>query len=157
MAYNGAAIIAMAGKDCVAIARYDDKHHPRVAILSCMASDTRMGVQGQTISTDFQKVFRLNDKTFLGLSGLATDVQSVSQLLRFKLNMYKMQEEREIKAKTLSAMISNMMYEKRYVHTSVPWQLQRYPQVWPVVCRAHRRRLDGREQAVPVEHGLPGL
>ncbi|OQR96664.1 proteasome subunit beta type-3 [Thraustotheca clavata] len=97
LAYNGAAIIAMAGKDCVAI-----------------ACDTRMGVQGQTISTDFQKVFRLNDKTFLGLAGLATDVQSVSQLLRFKLNMYKMQEEREIKPKTLSAMISNMMYEKRF-------------------------------------------
>ena len=77
-------------------------------------SDTRLGIQGQTIATDFQKVFRLNDKTFVGLSGLATDVQSVSQLLRFKLNMYKMQEEREIKPKTLSAMISNMMFEKRY-------------------------------------------
>ncbi|RHY13350.1 hypothetical protein DYB28_001374, partial [Aphanomyces astaci] len=97
LAYNGAAVIAMAGKNCVAI-----------------ASDTRLGVQGQTIATDFQKVFRLNDKTFLGLAGLATDVQSVSQLLRFKLNMYKMREEREIKAKTLSALISNLMYEKRF-------------------------------------------
>lgn len=29
---------------------------------------------------DFQKVFRVTDKTFLGLAGLATDVQSVSQL-----------------------------------------------------------------------------
>jgi 20S proteasome alpha/beta subunit len=35
--------------------------------------------------------------------------------LKFKVNMYKMNEEREIKPKTLSAMISTMMYEKRYV------------------------------------------
>lgn len=29
---------------------------------------------------DFQKVFRVTDKTFLGLAGLGTDVQTVSQL-----------------------------------------------------------------------------
>lgn len=95
--YNGAAIIAMAGKDCVGI-----------------ACDTRLGMQAQTVAMDFQKVFRVTDKTFLGLAGLATDVQSVSQLLKFKLNMYKMNEERDIKPKTLSALLSNMMYEKRF-------------------------------------------
>lgn len=86
---------------------------------------------------DFQKVFRVTDKTFLGLAGLGTDVQTVSQLyvgsielllafwqlisdlwvtvrrLKFKVNMYKMTEEREIKPKTLSALLSSMMYEKR--------------------------------------------
>lgn len=29
---------------------------------------------------DFQKVFRVNDRIFLGLAGLGTDVQTVSQL-----------------------------------------------------------------------------
>lgn len=33
--------------------------------------------------------------------------------LKFKVNMYKMDEEREIKPKTFSALVSNMMYEKR--------------------------------------------
>ncbi|KAF4319324.1 hypothetical protein BBO99_00006503 [Phytophthora kernoviae] len=97
LSYNGAAIIAMAGKDCVGI-----------------ACDTRLGMQAQTVAMDFQKVFRVTDKTFLGLAGLGTDVQSVSQLLKFKLNMYKMNEEREIKPKTLSALLSSMMYEKRF-------------------------------------------
>ncbi|TMW62228.1 hypothetical protein Poli38472_009721 [Pythium oligandrum] len=97
LSYNGAAIIAMVGKDCIGI-----------------ACDTRIGLQGQTVATDFQKVFRVTDKTFIGLAGLATDVQSVSQLLKFKINMYKMNEEREIKPKTLSAMVSSMMYEKRF-------------------------------------------
>ncbi|DAZ95762.1 TPA: hypothetical protein N0F65_010264 [Lagenidium giganteum] len=97
LSYNGAAIIAMAGKDCIGI-----------------ACDTRLGIQGQTVATDFQKVFRVTDKCFLGLAGLATDVQTVSQLLKFKVNMYKMSEERELKPKTLSALLSSMMYEKRF-------------------------------------------
>lgn len=34
--------------------------------------------------------------------------------LKFKINMYKMTEERDIKPKTLSALVSTMMYEKRF-------------------------------------------
>lgn len=60
MEYNGAAIVAMIGKDCVAI-----------------ASDKRLGVQAQTVSFNFQKIFQMNDKLFVGLPGLATDVQTV--------------------------------------------------------------------------------
>ena len=60
MAYNGAAIIAMVGKDCVAI-----------------AADRRLGVQGQTVACDFQKVFHMSDKLMIGLAGLATDVQTL--------------------------------------------------------------------------------
>ena len=60
MAYNGAAIIAMVGKDCVAI-----------------AADTRMGVQAQTVSTNFQKIYPMGDRLMIGLAGLATDVQTL--------------------------------------------------------------------------------
>ena len=60
MSYNGSALVAMTGKDCVAI-----------------AADRRYGVQFQTISTDFEKTFQIGDKLFLGLSGLATDIQTV--------------------------------------------------------------------------------
>jgi len=58
--YNGGAVVAMVGKDCVAI-----------------ACDKRLGVQALTISTDFQKVFKVNDRTFIGLAGLASDVLTV--------------------------------------------------------------------------------
>lgn len=37
-------------------------------------------MQAQTVAMDFQKVFRVTDKIFLGLAGLGTDVQTVSQL-----------------------------------------------------------------------------
>lgn len=60
MSYNGAAIVAMKGKDCVAI-----------------ASDCRFGIQAQTVATNFQKIFEMGPYLYLGLPGLATDVQTV--------------------------------------------------------------------------------
>ncbi len=58
--YNGGCVVAMVGKNCVAI-----------------ASDKRYGIRQQTVGTNMQKVFQINDKCFLGMSGLATDVQTV--------------------------------------------------------------------------------
>lgn len=40
-------------------------------------SDTRLGIQGQTVSTNFQKVFKMHDRLFIGMSGLASDVQTL--------------------------------------------------------------------------------
>lgn len=45
MDYNGAAILAMTGKDCVGI-----------------CSDSRLGTQAQTVATDFQKIFKMGDQ-----------------------------------------------------------------------------------------------
>ena len=53
-------MVAMAGKNCIAI-----------------ASDTRLGVQLQTIDDNLQRVFKVNDTTLMGLSGLVSDVQTV--------------------------------------------------------------------------------
>jgi len=50
----------MSGKNCVAI-----------------ASDKRFGVKYLTISMEFPKMFQATDKTFIGISGLATDVQTL--------------------------------------------------------------------------------
>ena len=66
MEYNGAAVLAMRGKDCVAI-----------------AADRRLGVQAQTVSTDFQKVFEMGPRLYIGFAGLATDVQTVWVMLYF--------------------------------------------------------------------------
>lgn len=95
--YNGAAIIAMRGKDCVAI-----------------ASDKRLGIQAQTVSCDFQKVFQMGPKLFVGLAGLATDVQTVSNRLKFRLNLYTLRENRDIKPETFMNMVSHLLYEKRF-------------------------------------------
>ncbi|GFS40119.1 proteasome beta subunit C1 [Actinidia rufa] len=47
--YNGSALVAMVGKNCFAI-----------------ASDRRLGVQLQTIATDFQRIYEIHEKLFIG-------------------------------------------------------------------------------------------
>ncbi|KAK9846266.1 hypothetical protein WJX81_000387 [Elliptochloris bilobata] len=95
--YNGAAIIAMAGKECVAI-----------------GSDLRLGVQFQTLATDYKKVYRIHDKLYIGLAGLSTDAQTLFHRFVFKHNMYKLREERDMKPATFSQMVSSTLYEKRF-------------------------------------------
>lgn len=56
---NGSAIVAMLGKNCVSV-----------------ACDRRLGFQMQTLGTNFQKVFQMQDNILLALSGLATDIQT---------------------------------------------------------------------------------
>ena len=87
----------MAGKDCVAI-----------------GSDLRLGVQFQTLATDFPKVFPIHDRLCVGLAGLGTDAQTLSQLLTFRHNMYKLREERNMSPKTFAHMVSNLLYSKRF-------------------------------------------
>jgi 20S proteasome subunit beta 3 len=95
--YNGAAIIAMSGKDCVGI-----------------ASDNRLGISYQTVAMDFKKIFKMNDKLMVGLAGLASDVQTLDQLLRFRMNLYELREDREMTPEVFTNLMSNMLYEKRF-------------------------------------------
>ena len=60
-----------------------------------------------------KQVFKVNDKLYVGLTGLATDVISVDQLLKFRCNLYKLRENREIKPEAFSALLSTLLYEKR--------------------------------------------
>ncbi|KAI9018454.1 nucleophile aminohydrolase [Hyaloraphidium curvatum] len=97
MEYNGSALVAMKGKGCVAI-----------------ASDRRFGIQGQTVSMDFKKVFEVHPRLFYGLSGLATDVQTLSERFQYKVNIYQLKEEREISPKTFAHMVASTLYERRF-------------------------------------------
>lgn len=90
----------MAGKNCVGI-----------------CSDKRLGIQAQTVAMNFEKVFRVTDKVYAGLTGLASDVISIDQLLKFRCNLYKLRENREIKPEAFSALLSSLLYEKRFS----PW------------------------------------
>jgi len=87
----------MAGKNCVGI-----------------ASDNRLGIQAQTVAMDFKKVFKITDRLYVGLAGLATDVQTLEQMLRFRNNLYELREERKMSPKVLSNLLSHLLYEKRF-------------------------------------------
>ncbi|KAL9396115.1 hypothetical protein Peur_010368 [Populus x canadensis] len=95
--YNGSAIVAMVGKNCFAI-----------------ASDRRLGVNLQTVATDFQRIYKIHDKLFVGLSGLGTDAQTLYQRLVFRHKLYQLREERDMKPETFANLVSAVLYEKRF-------------------------------------------
>lgn len=63
---------------------------------------------------EFEKVFKIHDKLFIGLAGLATDVLTFSSTLKFRHSLYKLKEERDMKPKTFGHLVSSMLYEKRF-------------------------------------------
>ena len=89
-------MVAMTGKDCVAI-----------------ACDLRLGSQSLGVSNRFEKIFNFGH-VFLGLTGLATDVTTLYETFRYKTNMYKMQEDRPIEPNTFSQLVSSTLYERRF-------------------------------------------
>lgn len=76
MSYNGGAVMAMRGKNCVAI-----------------AADRRFGIQAQMVTTDFQKIFPMGERLYIGLAGLATDVQTVCVLEPLCLSLCHIDEK----------------------------------------------------------------
>lgn len=95
-------MVAMAGKNCVAI-----------------ASDTRLSTQFMTIDQNFKRIWQVNDRTMLGLGGLGTDVQTFDSLMKFKLNLYNLKEGRDMKASVFSQLVATSLYERRYARNLV--------------------------------------
>ena len=58
-------------------------------------------------------MFEISPTLWVGLPGLATDIQTVREKLRFRTQMYELKEGRKIKPKTFASMLSNMLYERR--------------------------------------------
>ena len=87
----------MTGKNCVAI-----------------ASDLRLGNQACFSPRRFAKVLRRQDRTYVGLPGLATDVLTLHEKFRYRLNMYRMKEDRDIEPETFAKLMSSTLYERRF-------------------------------------------
>jgi len=94
---NGGSIVAMTGKNCVAI-----------------ASDLRLGNNALTVATNFEKTFPVTDRIYAGLAGLATDVITLKERLRYRVNMYTIKEGRDIEPETFAHLVSSTLYERRF-------------------------------------------
>ncbi|KAI0087148.1 nucleophile aminohydrolase [Irpex rosettiformis] len=97
MQHNGGSVIAMVGKDCVAI-----------------ASDLRLGVQSLSISSNFEKIFPVTERLYVGFPGLATDVTTLREVFRYRVNMYTIKEERAIEPTIFTQLVSSTLYERRF-------------------------------------------
>lgn len=93
---NGGLVVAMVGDGCVAI-----------------ACDLRLGSQLLLLANNFDKIFPFGN-TYLGLTGLATDVQTLSETFRLKTNLYKLREERAIEPETFANLVLLTLYEHRF-------------------------------------------
>ncbi|ALC45299.1 Prosbeta3 [Drosophila busckii] len=94
--HNGGCVVAMRGKDCVAI-----------------ATDHRFGVLSQTLSTDFKKVYTVAPRLLLGLVGLQSDILTVLDRITLRKNLYEM-ENHEVSAKSFTSLLSTFLYEHRF-------------------------------------------
>ncbi|KAK0576068.1 hypothetical protein LWI29_011308 [Acer saccharum] len=121
--YNGSALVAMVGKNCFAI-----------------ASDRRLGVQLQTIATDFQRIYQIHDRLFIGISGLATDAQTLYQRLVFRHKLYELREERDMKPETFASLVSALLYEKRFGPYVYPSLFGFLYQRWPHLCNQQKNK-----------------
>lgn len=97
---------------------------------AAIATDLRFGVNLQTISMDFPKVQQLGPRLFVGFPGLVTDNQTVLvcmevfngfrfQRLQFRKNIYELRENKSVKPQTITTMLSNLLYERRYEITKI--------------------------------------
>ncbi|SBS80036.1 proteasome subunit beta type-3, putative [Plasmodium ovale curtisi] len=92
------AICRMSGSDCVAI-----------------ACDLRLGVNNfTTVSTNFTKIFKINNHVYVGLTGLATDIQTLYELLRYRVNLYQIRQETEMDIDCFANMLSSILYANRF-------------------------------------------
>lgn len=123
-------MVAMIGDNCVAI-----------------ASDLRYGIQQQTVGMNMHKVFKMNDKLFVGLSGLATDMQTLRNKLNFRLKMYALREEREMKPKVFGHMLSGILYEHRFGPYFVEPLIAGLEKAPP--ARSDEKAKEGEEKAAP--------
>lgn len=103
MEYNGSGMIAMTGKNCVAI-----------------ASDMRLGIQQQTVASNLHKIHKMHDKCYLGMAGLISDMQTLEQKFNFRLKMYELREERKIKPSVFANLVSSVLYAQRFG----PWFIE---------------------------------
>ena len=58
--------------------------------------------------------FKIHDGLFIGMSGLATDIQTLDERFRFKTKMYELNEGRKMKPTTFANVVASTLYEKRF-------------------------------------------
>ena len=100
---NGGSTVAVAGEDFVVV-----------------ASDTRLTNGGFGIlSRNISKMFQLTDESVLAACGCWADVLTLTKLINARIQMYKYSHNRSIKTPSISQMLANMLYAKRFFPYSV--------------------------------------
>ncbi len=56
----------------------------------------------------------MQDNILMGLGGLGTDIQTFSKIMRYKLKMYQLRENRQMLPTTFASLVGTTLYEHRF-------------------------------------------
>lgn len=94
---NGGTVLAVAGKDyCI------------------VGGDTRMSSGYSIMSRNVSKLHRLTDKCVLATAGMQAEATTLRKVLDYKVVNYKHAHRRDITTDSISQMLSNTLYYKRF-------------------------------------------
>ncbi|KAH0570251.1 Proteasome subunit beta type [Spironucleus salmonicida] len=95
--YNGGAILAMKGKNCVVV-----------------ATDKRLGASYQTITMNYPKISQPNKSCLLAIAGFASDAQMLHRDLASRCELFEFENNRSLTPSELINLVSAVLYEKRF-------------------------------------------
>jgi len=95
--FNGGTIMALAGKDFVIV-----------------ASDSRLSESYMIHSRDCSKLHQLTSKAYLACAGFHGDVCTLISIVDTRLKMYQHDHHEEMSLSAVAAMISTILYHKRF-------------------------------------------
>ncbi|XP_023178791.1 proteasome subunit beta type-3-like [Drosophila hydei] len=90
-------VVAMRGKDCVAI-----------------GTDRRFSGPSYTAGDEFEKIFSISPRLYLGLTGLQTDILTVYHRLANRKNALEVSTNCVVTPKIAAELLSHMLYEHRF-------------------------------------------
>jgi 20S proteasome subunit beta 3 len=96
MDYNGGSMLVMNGQNCFAV-----------------ASDLRFGLENYTSSCNAPKIFKMNKRLFIGITGLIGDMLTVKQNLDYHTQIYKFNNRKEIDQSVFDNILSLLLYKNR--------------------------------------------
>jgi len=78
-----------------------------------LASDTRGAAYYLVLSKRVRKVFQLEDRIGAAISGSPGDAQSLVNLLKTEANLYRLNHDRPISAKSMAQLAANILHGRR--------------------------------------------
>lgn len=94
--HYGGSIIALAGKNCVAI-----------------INDCRLGAGFITTSKTFQRIHQITPRIFIGLPTFVPDCQFLLCKIQKHVELFRLAESRDIEPRELASLVSYMLYSHR--------------------------------------------
>jgi len=78
-----------------------------------LAADRRASYGTFILSKNAKKVFKITDKVGLASAGMISDAQTIVREAKYGANMFKLQTNREMNARALAKLISNILFANR--------------------------------------------